>query len=360
MRAALAALFVLPARRAGVRADVVAAAAAVGGARLLRRPSGSRSPATARRWPRGASRPARGPASPGRRARATPPRSAPRRRLVAPTSTGAGRRPGRLRARRRAAGGRGRAARGGPQRAHERDVREGPRSSAGSTAGGSRDVSLAAAPSGDAALAWFEDRGTRTDRVYVSLRRAHGRFGAPRRLATGRIRSVAAAVGASGDVLVAWDARGVLRTRFKPRQPGELPRHGHDPLRGRLLRRAAPGRHAQRPRGARLERAVRQRGRRQRPGVLPGGGAPVRRGPLPARGAARAHARRRGPRAPRRRGRRPVRQRLGGVERRRRRGSPRARGPRRPGRPDAAGAGRLRGGRRRAALRPRRAAPAGR
>ena len=80
------------------------------------------------------------------------------------------------------------------------------------------DVSLAAAPSGDAVLAWFEDRGTRTDRVYASLRKAGGRFGAPRRLATGRIRSVAAAVGASGEVLVAWDARGVLRTRFKPRR----------------------------------------------------------------------------------------------------------------------------------------------
>jgi hypothetical protein len=80
------------------------------------------------------------------------------------------------------------------------------------------DVSLAAGPRGNAALAWFEDRGTRTDRVYVSLRPAGGSFGAPRRLATGRIRSVAAAVGASGDVLVAWDARGVLRTRFKPRR----------------------------------------------------------------------------------------------------------------------------------------------
>ena len=78
-------------------------------------------------------------------------------------------------------------------------------------------VDLAVNASGDAAVAWYEDRGVRTDRVYVSLRRAGGRFGAPRRLATGRIRGVAVAVGASGDVLVAWDARGVLRTRFKPR-----------------------------------------------------------------------------------------------------------------------------------------------
>jgi len=78
-------------------------------------------------------------------------------------------------------------------------------------------VSLATNAGGDAALAWFEDRGTRTDRVYVVLRRAGHGFGAPRRLATGRIRGVAAAIGARGDALVSWDARGVLRTRFKPR-----------------------------------------------------------------------------------------------------------------------------------------------
>jgi hypothetical protein len=81
---------------------------------------------------------------------------------------------------------------------------------------GLRSASLSVNARGDAALAWFEDRGVRTDRVYVSLRPAGGRFGAPRRLATGRIRSVAAAVGARGHALVAWDARGVLRTRFKP------------------------------------------------------------------------------------------------------------------------------------------------
>ena len=81
---------------------------------------------------------------------------------------------------------------------------------------GLRSASLSVNARGDAALAWFEDRGVRTDRVYVSLRRAGGRFGAPRRLATGRIRSVAAAIGARGDALVAWNARGVVRTRFKP------------------------------------------------------------------------------------------------------------------------------------------------
>ena len=78
-------------------------------------------------------------------------------------------------------------------------------------------ASLAVNARGDAALAWFEDRGVRTDRVYVALRRAGGAFGTPRRLATGRIRGVAAAIGARGQALVAWDARGVLRTRFKPR-----------------------------------------------------------------------------------------------------------------------------------------------
>lgn len=75
--------------------------------------------------------------------------------------------------------------------------------------------SLAANPDGDAAVAWFADRGTSNDRVYVSLRRAGGRFGAPIQLAEGRIRSVDVAVGPQGQVLVAWDARGTLRTRFR-------------------------------------------------------------------------------------------------------------------------------------------------
>jgi len=78
-------------------------------------------------------------------------------------------------------------------------------------------VSLAANAAGDAVLAWFEDRGVRSDRVYVALRRAGHGFGKPRRLATGRIRDVEAAIGERGDALVAWDARGVLRTRFKAR-----------------------------------------------------------------------------------------------------------------------------------------------
>jgi hypothetical protein len=68
---------------------------------------------------------------------------------------------------------------------------------------------------GDLALAWFEDRGTADDRVEVALRRADHAFGAPLRLATGRVRSVSVAVGPRGDVLVAWDARGRIRTRLR-------------------------------------------------------------------------------------------------------------------------------------------------
>jgi hypothetical protein len=76
-------------------------------------------------------------------------------------------------------------------------------------------TSLAANANGDAAVAWFADRGTTNDRVFVSLRHAGGSFGSPIQLAEGRIRSVDAAVGPEGQVLVAWDARGTLRTRFR-------------------------------------------------------------------------------------------------------------------------------------------------
>jgi hypothetical protein len=77
---------------------------------------------------------------------------------------------------------------------------------------------IAANAKGDAALAWFADRGTFNDRVFVSLRRAGGRFGHPIRLAEGRIRSVAVAVGPEGQVLVAWDARGTIRARLRRSQ----------------------------------------------------------------------------------------------------------------------------------------------
>lgn len=82
---------------------------------------------------------------------------------------------------------------------------------------GLRGAQLAADSSGDAAIAWFQDRGVTTDRVYVSLRRIGGQFGPPVELGRGRIRSVSVAVSPRGDVLVAWDARGVVRARVKPR-----------------------------------------------------------------------------------------------------------------------------------------------
>ena len=74
---------------------------------------------------------------------------------------------------------------------------------------------LAVDPKGDAAIAYFQDRGVTNDRVMVSLRRAGGSFGAPFQVGHGAIRSVAVAVGPRGDVLVAWDARGTIHARYK-------------------------------------------------------------------------------------------------------------------------------------------------
>jgi hypothetical protein len=74
---------------------------------------------------------------------------------------------------------------------------------------------LAVNARGDAAIAYFQDRGTNDDRVLLSLRRAGGSFGAPFQVAHGAIRSVAVAVGPRGDVLVAWDARGTIRARYR-------------------------------------------------------------------------------------------------------------------------------------------------
>ncbi len=74
---------------------------------------------------------------------------------------------------------------------------------------------LAANADGDAAIAYFQDRGTDNDAVLVSLRRAGGSFGTPFQVGHGAIRSVAVAVGPRGDVLVAWDARGTIRARYK-------------------------------------------------------------------------------------------------------------------------------------------------
>jgi hypothetical protein len=83
---------------------------------------------------------------------------------------------------------------------------------------------LAVNARGDAAIAYFQDRGGDDDRVLVSLRRNGGSFGAPFQVGHGRVRSVAVAVGQSGDVLVAWDARGTIRARYKgPRSSGFQP-----------------------------------------------------------------------------------------------------------------------------------------
>jgi hypothetical protein len=76
-------------------------------------------------------------------------------------------------------------------------------------------TSVSANTRGDAAVAWFADRGTSNDRVFVSIRRADGSFSSPIQLTEGRIRSVDVAVGPEGQVLVAWDARGTIRTRFR-------------------------------------------------------------------------------------------------------------------------------------------------
>ena len=74
---------------------------------------------------------------------------------------------------------------------------------------------LAVNARGDAAIAYFQDRGVADDRVFVSVRRAGGSFGAPFQVGHGSIRSVAVAVGPRGDLLVAWDARGTIRARYR-------------------------------------------------------------------------------------------------------------------------------------------------
>lgn len=74
---------------------------------------------------------------------------------------------------------------------------------------------LAADAAGDAAVAWWQDRGVTNDRVFVALRKPGGRFGAPVLLGTGRIRSVSVAVSPRGDTLVAWDARGSIHARLR-------------------------------------------------------------------------------------------------------------------------------------------------
>jgi hypothetical protein len=74
--------------------------------------------------------------------------------------------------------------------------------------------SIAANLDGDLAVAWFDDRGTRNDEVWVAVRRAGHRFGRPMRVAREAVRSVSVAVGVRGDMLIAWNTAGKVRTRF--------------------------------------------------------------------------------------------------------------------------------------------------
>jgi len=79
-----------------------------------------------------------------------------------------------------------------------------------------RSVVLAGNAQGELMLAWFEDRGVTTDRVYIALR-IHGKpWTPPLLVATDRVRSVSAAVSPKGALLVAYDARGVIKARYKP------------------------------------------------------------------------------------------------------------------------------------------------
>jgi hypothetical protein len=113
---------------------------------------------------------------------------------------------------------------------------------------GISEVRLAVNARGRAALAWYEDRRPGGDRVYVSLRRAGGSFGRLRRLAQEPVRHVSVAVGPAGDVLVAWQARGTIRTRFKPRSRRGFGRtdtlRSHDAFSAALRTGIAPSGHA--------------------------------------------------------------------------------------------------------------------
>jgi hypothetical protein len=70
---------------------------------------------------------------------------------------------------------------------------------------------LGANDRGDAAVAWWER--ARRSRLYVALRRPGHRFRTPQLVARSGFGDVAVAVGPRGDMLVAWESRGVIRTR---------------------------------------------------------------------------------------------------------------------------------------------------
>jgi hypothetical protein len=81
---------------------------------------------------------------------------------------------------------------------------------------GIRSVQIAANANGDIAIAWFEDRGVMNDRVYIAFRPRGKPFTPPILQATDRVRSVSVAVSPRADLLLAYDARGIVKTRFKP------------------------------------------------------------------------------------------------------------------------------------------------
>lgn len=77
-------------------------------------------------------------------------------------------------------------------------------------------TTLASNDRGDAAVAWWE-RG-RHSRLYVAVRRPGRRFAAPQRVAGAGFGDVSVAVGPRGDMLVAWESAGVIRTRTLARR----------------------------------------------------------------------------------------------------------------------------------------------
>jgi hypothetical protein len=106
-------------------------------------------------------------------------------------------------------------------------------------------ATLAANARGDAAVAWWER--ARHSRLFVAVRRRGHAFGTPQRLAASGFGDVAVATGPRGDVLVAWESHGVIRTRT---------RTPHGRRFGAPVRVTATG-----ARGADLEAGLSRRGR---------------------------------------------------------------------------------------------------
>ena len=105
-------------------------------------------------------------------------------------------------------------------------------------------VQLAANANGDIAIAWFEDRGVSNDRVYIAFRPNGKPFTPPILQATDRLRSVSIAVSPRADLLLAYDARGVVKTRYKRAAAplfGRVQALASEPTLGARLRTAVAG-----------------------------------------------------------------------------------------------------------------------